>query len=81
MHARCNKTPAAPPLVLLDEVAAHLDATRRAALFDEVCALGCQAWMTGTGPELFAELGDRAQHIAITEQDGESQTALLESAP
>ncbi len=69
------------PLVLLDEVAAHLDATRRAALFDEVCALGCQAWMTGTGPELFAELGDRAQHIAITEQDGESQTALLESAP
>lgn len=60
------------PLVLLDEVAAHLDATRRAALFDEICALDAQAWMTGTGPELFAELGDRAQHFAVTEQNGES---------
>lgn len=60
------------PLVLLDEVAAHLDATRRAALFDEICALEAQAWMTGTGPELFAELGDRAQHFHITETDGES---------
>lgn len=60
------------PLVLLDEVAAHLDATRRAALFDEICALEAQAWMTGTGPELFAELGDRAQHFHVTETDGES---------
>lgn len=63
------------PLVLLDEVAAHLDATRRAALFDEICALEAQAWMTGTGPELFAELGDRAQHFHITEALGESQVA------
>lgn len=63
------------PLVLLDEVAAHLDATRRAALFDEICALEAQAWMTGTGPELFAELGERAQHFAVTEQDGESEIA------
>ncbi|TBX28442.1 DNA replication/repair protein RecF [Nioella sediminis] len=60
------------PLVLLDEVAAHLDAGRRAALFDEICALGGQAWMTGTGPELFAELGDRAQAFEITEADGQS---------
>ncbi|GAB5448956.1 MAG: DNA replication/repair protein RecF [Gymnodinialimonas sp.] len=60
------------PLVLLDEVAAHLDANRRAALFDEICALEAQAWMTGTGPELFAELGDRAQHFEITEDSGES---------
>nr|WP_044006171.1 DNA replication/repair protein RecF [Jannaschia sp. CCS1] len=63
------------PLVLLDEVAAHLDAGRRAALFDEICALEAQAWMTGTGPELFAELGDRAQHFEITEVAGESQVA------
>jgi DNA replication and repair protein RecF len=48
-----------PPVVLLDEVAAHLDASRRAALYDEIGALGAQAWMTGTGPELFEELGDR----------------------
>lgn len=63
----------APPLLLLDEVAAHLDATRRAALYDEICALGAQAWMTGTGPELFAELGPRAQHVEITETDGISK--------
>lgn len=62
-----------PPIILLDEVAAHLDATRRAALYDEVCALGVQAFMTGTGRELFAELGPRAQMFEITETDGRSQ--------
>ncbi len=61
------------PLVLLDEVAAHLDADRRAALFDEICALEAQAWMTGTGPELFAELGERAQHFEVTDVNGESR--------
>ncbi|MCG7521753.1 DNA replication/repair protein RecF [Ruegeria sp. Ofav3-42] len=59
----------APPIVLLDEVAAHLDAGRRAALYDEICALGAQAWMTGTGPELFTELGDRAQTLIVSEGD------------
>jgi DNA replication and repair protein RecF len=63
----------APPILLLDEVAAHLDANRRAALYDEICALGSQAWMTGTGPELFAELGARAQHVEVTETSGVSQ--------
>ncbi|MEO0667793.1 MAG: DNA replication/repair protein RecF [Pseudomonadota bacterium] len=62
----------APPLLLLDEVAAHLDADRRAALYDEICALGAQAWMTGTGPELFDTLGDRAQYLHVTETDGVS---------
>ncbi len=62
----------APPIVLLDEVAAHLDADRRAALYDEICALGAQAWMTGTGPELFAELGDRAQTLVVTEGEAGS---------
>ncbi|MEJ6390109.1 DNA replication/repair protein RecF [Gymnodinialimonas ulvae] len=60
------------PLVLLDEVAAHLDADRRAALFDEISALEAQAWMTGTGPELFTDLGNRAQHFEVTDQHGES---------
>ncbi|MEM1314014.1 MAG: DNA replication and repair protein RecF, partial [Pseudomonadota bacterium] len=32
---------------------------------DEVCALGAQAWMTGTGPELFEALGDRARRIEV----------------
>ncbi len=62
----------APPILLLDEVAAHLDATRRAALYDEICSLGAQAFMTGTGPELFTELGDRAQYAEVTETDGQS---------
>ncbi len=59
-----------PPILLLDEVAAHLDAGRRAALYDEICALQAQAWMTGTGVELFAGLEDRAQYVEVTEKDG-----------
>ncbi len=59
----------APPILLLDEVAAHLDADRRAALYDEICALGAQAWMTGTGAELFDALGSRAQYFEVTEAD------------
>ena len=47
----------APPVLLLDEVAAHLDPDRRAALYDEVLALGVQAWMTGTEARLFDGLG------------------------
>jgi len=49
------------PVVLLDEVAAHLDQNRRAALFDVLEALDCQAWMSGTDHALFSELGRRAQ--------------------
>lgn len=62
----------APPLLLLDEVAAHLDAGRRAALYDEICALGAQAWMTGTGPELFDTIAARAQMFEVTEEAGTS---------
>ncbi|SFJ13095.1 DNA replication/repair protein RecF [Jannaschia pohangensis] len=60
------------PILLLDEVAAHLDATRRAALYDELLALGAQAFLTGTGPELFAELGNRAHHLRVIDRGGES---------
>jgi DNA replication and repair protein RecF len=62
----------APPILLLDEVAAHLDANRRAALYDEICALGAQAWMTGTGAELFDDIASRAQSYEITDVDGTS---------
>ena len=41
------------PILLLDEIAAHLDAMRRAALFEEISALSAQAWMTGTDLSLF----------------------------
>ena len=65
----------APPILLLDEVAAHLDAARRAALYDEICALGAQAWMTGTGPELFLELGARAQYVEVGDVAGLSSVS------
>jgi DNA replication and repair protein RecF len=47
-----------PPLLLLDEVAAHLDADRRAALFARLAATGSQVWMTGTDAALFSAVGD-----------------------
>ncbi len=47
----------ASPILLLDEVAAHLDEARRRGLFGSLTALGCQAWMTGTDENLFAEAG------------------------
>ena len=67
----------APPILLLDEVAAHLDADRQAALYDEICALGAQAWMTGTGPEMFGALGDRAQRLMVTEEAGVSHVTQV----
>jgi len=65
----------APPLILLDEVSAHLDAERRTALYDEICALRAQAWMTGTGLDLFEDFGDKAQFLAVSEQDGTSEVS------
>src|SRR6185436_15211992 len=56
-----------PPLLLLDEIAAHLDAERRSALFDEVLALGVQSWMTGTDAELFKPLAGRAQVLRVVD--------------
>ena len=47
--------PCLAPILLLDEIAAHLDARRRAALFDEIHDLSAQAWMTGTDLSLFSE--------------------------
>ncbi|QDL90322.1 DNA replication/repair protein RecF [Paroceanicella profunda] len=74
-NARALAADEGPPLLLLDEVAAHLDAARRAALHDEIAALGAQAWMTGTGPELFSTLGDRAMALRVSETDGISHLA------
>jgi DNA replication and repair protein RecF len=62
----------APPILLLDEVAAHLDADRRAALYDELHGLKAQAWLTGAGPELFEALGKRAQYLEIVEVGDQS---------
>ena len=53
------------PLLLLDEIAAHLDPDRRAALFAEILTLGAQAWMTGTDAALFAPFGADAQFLSV----------------
>jgi DNA replication and repair protein RecF len=45
------------PLLLLDEVVAHLDPTRRKALFEELARLGAQVWMTGADPASFGDIG------------------------
>ncbi|WP_308814926.1 DNA replication/repair protein RecF [Sphingomonas sp. GV3] len=53
-----------PPVLLLDEVAAHLDPRRRAALFERLAGRG-QVWMTGTEPALFEAIGAEATRIAL----------------
>ena len=53
------------PLLLLDEVAAHLDERRRRALFQEICDLGIQAWMTGTDTASFEPLAQTAQFFGV----------------
>lgn len=64
-NARLLAARGRPPLLLLDEIAAHLDEERRAALFDEIVGLNLQAFMTGTDPSLFQSLGERAQSLAV----------------
>ena len=66
----------APPILLLDEVAAHLDADRRASLYDEICELGAQAWMSGTGAELFEAIHGRARMIEVTESNSISKACV-----
>jgi DNA replication and repair protein RecF len=57
----------AAPILLLDEVAAHLDERRRAALFAELLRLGSQAWLTGTDRGAFSALVNEAQFIPVEE--------------
>lgn len=53
------------PLLLLDEVVAHLDPARRAALYDALSALGTQVWMTGADPAAFGDIVNRAQVFVV----------------
>lgn len=53
------------PVLLLDEIAAHLDALRRAALCEEILALGAQAWLTGTDLSLFENLSSNADIFVV----------------
>ena len=53
------------PVVLLDEVVAHLDPNRRAALFEALARLGAQVWVTGADPAAFSELAWRLQMFSV----------------
>ena len=53
------------PLLLLDEIIAHLDPTRRAALYDALANLGAQVWMTGADPAAFGDIVGRAQVFEV----------------
>jgi DNA replication and repair protein RecF len=64
--ARLSRAESAPnPILLLDEVAAHLDRERRLALFDEIMALQLQAFLTGVEPALFEGLRGRAMGVHV----------------
>jgi len=54
------------PVLLMDEVVAHLDPTRRAALYEGLTRLGAQAWLTGADPAAFAEIAADAQVFEIS---------------
>lgn len=57
----------APPILLLDEVAAHLDPERRTALFERLRETGSQVWMTGTEEALFESAGNDAMRVHIAD--------------
>ena len=69
-HARLIKQMTGfAPLLLLDEVVAHLDPARRAALYDALSALGAQVWMTGADPAAFGDIVGRAQVFEVRNGD------------
>ena len=55
------------PILLLDEIAAHLDPLRRAALFERLAGAGGQVWMTGTEPSLFEEIGGQESWLRVAD--------------
>jgi DNA replication and repair protein RecF len=77
-HARLiTEMTGAAPVLLLDEIVAHLDPGRRNALHGELAELGAQCWMTGADPALFAEIADRATMLEI--RAGQIEWASLTS--
>jgi len=55
------------PVLLLDEVVAHLDPARRGALQAELAELDSQVWMTSADPALFAEVSNDAMFVDVVE--------------
>lgn len=63
------------PLILLDEVTAHLDSRHRGALLDGVAEMNAQSWLTGSDPAIFRPLQDRAQFLALDRGAPTTETA------
>lgn len=67
-HARLvGRVSGMAPVLLLDEIAAHLDSRRRAALFAILDSLNCQTFMTGTDTSLFSDLHGSGQFFTVSE--------------
>jgi DNA replication and repair protein RecF len=65
-HARLlRQMTGAAPVLLLDEVLAHLDPARRASLYGELAELGAQAWMTGADPAVFHEVQSQVEMVEV----------------
>ena len=78
-HARLqDRRLGRPPVMLFDDVAAHLDSQRRAALFEAVRSLGGQCWFSGTDVEQFNELAKTAQFVKIFPAKSAGQSPLFE---
>jgi len=78
-HARLQqRRMGRPPLMLLDDIAAHLDVERRMSLFEAVGGLGAQSWFSGTDIDDFNGLVDQAQIIRISVADTDGGSAIIE---
>ena len=76
-YARClGRHRGAMPVLLLDEIRAHLDAARLAALFDALIKLGCQAWLTGTDRADFMALDGCARFYSLTDSTLTEETRV-----
>ena len=65
------------PILLLDEVAAHLDVDRRRSLYSELDKLNVQSWMTGTGSELFEDVAETCFKVEVSDQGNGSSIEIL----
>jgi DNA replication and repair protein RecF len=66
------------PILLLDEVIAHLDSDRREMLYKEILDLKMQCWMTGTDQKVFFPLGEHAQYFCVENRNAIKQPMKVE---
>ena len=78
-HARLQeKRLGRSPIMLLDDVVAHLDATRRSELFEAFSLLGGQCWYSGSEEKQFKDLSGKAQFVSVQPVSQEDHSPKLE---